>query len=253
MNDKPKLSWIVRDNAGHDVVSYEIDDDRFEKNPLESLYGVTFYTLTLDQRDSIRRVVEQWNALTVTEVGLDPLKLFGVARIARNTVAEARRHLSVAATVHQEGVPHQMALVWRSDLSNLCTDHARCEAELEIASREASEARLIGAHLVDPGEHEKVCRGLVELKLRCNQCICEGATDECCPQCIPGPSGDIFQRYEAAVKLIEKVRAVANSDDFLGLFTFALVHNQAYSGGNWKAELDEFDRICAGASGAKKD
>lgn len=93
-------------------------------------------------------------------------------------------------------------------------------------------------------EADKAKRELLELKLKVEQCICEKSTDECCPQCIPGVPTDIFQRYAAAVKLIEKVRAVATSSAFVSVFQMSQLHHAAYRGENWKAELDEFDRAC---------
>lgn len=94
-------------------------------------------------------------------------------------------------------------------------------------------------------EGARVREALLALQIKCGQCICgEGTTDECCPQCIPSVPTDIFQRYAAAVKLIEKVRQVGISSAFVSVFQVSALHHAGYDGENWKDELAEFDRAC---------
>ena len=121
-------------------------------------------------------------------------------------------------------------------------------SENDRLTRELDELRLVHSRMIDPGEFEVVKLALTALQIKCGFCICgDGATDECCPQCIPGVPTDIFQRYEAAVKLIETVRRVGKSSAFISVFQCADNHHAGYRGESWKQEMDDFDRACGKA------
>lgn len=83
---------------------------------------------------------------------------------------------------------------------------------------------LIAEQLADPGLGEAVAlelavhraaaetraqAELVKLKIQCRQCICgDGATDECCPVCIPDLNGgDIFQQHAALLAFAKRAKA----------------------------------------------
>lgn len=147
--------------------------------------------------------------------------------------------------------PHFMEVrrAWPSDVrvyvnrleAELRAIHVMAQPDWAVHFPAASVAA--GAALLE--EVVALRKELVNFQVKCGQCICgSGTTDECCPQCIPGVPADIFQRYEAAVKLIEKVRRVGNSSAFVSVFACASNHHAGYRGESWKLEMDDFDRAC---------